>query len=639
VKARAILPKCRVARFFRKGVLGMSNPCVQREIAAGEQAALGRRVRIVLSTLAGLISGFDAVISQDLRFGSRLVLRNDIPAEASHGKYKRGFGTKLMRSFSETIQNETAFDVAARQRCEGCLTRGFWSLVCLAAKTWVTLSMCAWTSIPIAGGETAMLRHFPASTRTRIRTALLLFAFAGSLSGCATIGQGAAKPTEQVAVHDVWGFQDAIAAVSNSSLPCVVHVEVTGTRLQQVPRFGPFGFFFFSPQGISKVPIHALGSGILIDSAGDIVTNDHVVENADSITVHFYDGTERPARLLGSDRFTDIAVIKVEGIGGARVARFGDSDSLKVGEWVVAIGSPRGLDWTVTAGIVSATHRLSIDTRAPQGLEDFIQTDAAINPGNSGGPLLDLHGEVVGMNALIISQSQGSEGLGFAIPSNLMRTIAETLIREKKVTRGDLGIATQDIDSDIRFGLKLPPDLRGVVVAEAVPLGPGAAAAITAGDVVTSFQGNPVTSAAQLNRLAAQTAPGSRVALALVRKGSVLNVTLTVADQLDLAKKQAERPGYALLGVRVAAVSSALARSVGLTEAAGVVVEEVIAGSPCDSVGIAQGDIIFQVDGEDVNDADQFRQHVGDAIQTGSVVVLLRDGQSGKTGYMEIPLR
>ena len=302
------------------------------------------------------------------------------------------------------------------------------------------------------------------------------------LCGCASTGQsGAAQPVERVVVRDVSGFQDAIEAVSDSALPSVVHIDVSGTTLRQIPRLGPFGLFSDAPQGISKVPMRALGSGILIGPEGLIVTNNHVVENADSITVHFYDGTERPAMLIGSDRFTDVAVLKVEGTGQARVARLGDSDSLRVGEWVVAIGSPRGLDWTVTAGIVSATHRQGVGTRAPAGLEDFIQTDTAINPGNSGGPLLNLRGEVVGMNALIMSDSQGSEGLGFAIPSNSLKVIAETLIREGKMTRGDLGIITQDLSDSIRRGLKLPRGTRGVVVTEALPLGPGAAASMPTG--------------------------------------------------------------------------------------------------------------------------------------------------------------
>ncbi|MGO9411024.1 MAG: trypsin-like peptidase domain-containing protein [Spirochaetia bacterium] len=464
------------------------------------------------------------------------------------------------------------------------------------------------------------------------------------LCACATAGpsgsaSGSAELTDRVVVHDIPDFQDAIAAVSQSALPCVVHIEVSGTTLRQVPRIGPFGLFSDSPQGISKVPLRALGSGILVSPDGHIVTNNHVVENADTITVHFYDGTERPGRLVGSDRLTDIAVIKVDGIPRVRVARLGDSDSLRVGEWVVAIGSPRGLDWTVTAGIVSATHRMGVSTKAPEGLEDFIQTDTAINPGNSGGPLLNLRGEVVGMNALIMSESQGSEGLGFAIPSNLLKAVAETLIKEGKVTRGDLGIATQDLSDPIRRGLKIPAGTRGVVVTEAVPLGPGAAAAVTAGDVITFFQEIPISSAAQLNRLIAAAAPGTNLALRLLRNGSALTVTMTVADQLALAQKQAARPAYALLGIRVDPVSDSIAQSVGLTETAGVLVVEVVTGSPADGVGIAKGDIIFQVDGEDVNDAVQFRTHVGEAIQTGSVIILIRDGASGRTGYMAIPIQ
>ena len=469
---------------------------------------------------------------------------------------------------------------------------------------------------------------------------ILVVACGCILGSCSSLGQSpAAQPADPVTVKDASGFQDAITAVSNSALPCVVHIDVSGTTLEQVPRMGPFGLFSGAPRGISKVPMRALGSGILVSADGLIVTNNHVVEKADSITVHFYDGTQRPARLVGSDRFTDIAVLKVEGTGSARVARIGDSDALRVGQWVVAIGSPRGLDWTVTAGIVSATHRLGMETKAPVGLEDFIQTDTAINPGNSGGPLLNLRGEVIGMNALIVSGSQGSEGLGFAIPSNTVKAVAETLIRHGKVVRGDLGIQTQDLDSSVRKALKLSADARGAVVTEAVPLGPGAAAALQAGDLITSVQRTTIVSAAQLNRLIAASPPGISVALTVLRGGTALTVTVMVADQLELAQRQAARPGYALLGVRVDPVSDSLAKNVGLNETAGVLVVDVVAGSPADNVGIAKGDIIFQVDGEDVNNQGQFRTHVGDAIQTGSVVVLLRDGGTGKTGYLEIPLQ
>ena len=318
-----------------------------------------------------------------------------------------------------------------------------------------------------------------------------------------------APATDPVVVRNAPGFQDAIAAVADSALLSVVHIDVTGTALRATSSYGTLGMSPGSSPGISKAPMRALGSGILLSSGGRIITNDHVVENADSITV-----------------------------------------------WVVAIGSPRGLDWTVTAGIVSATHRASVSTQAPEGLEDFIQTDTAINPGNSGGPLLNLAGEVIGMNAMIVSQSQGSEGLGFAIPSNLVKTVAQTLIRDGKVTRGDLGIATQDLTDPIRRSLKLSADVRGIVVTEALPLGPAAEASMTAGDVITTFQQTPAQSSAQFNRLVAAALPGTRVTPGVIRVGASQAVTLTVADQLALQARQAARPGYALLGIRVEPVTA-----------------------------------------------------------------------------------
>ncbi len=243
------------------------------------------------------------------------------------------------------------------------------------------------------------------------------------------------------------------------------------------------------------------------------------------------------------------------------------------------------------------------------------------------------------MNSLILSQSQGSEGLGFAIPSSLVSSIATTLIAKGSITRGDLGVNVQDLDESISATLKLPQGTQGVVITEAVPVGPAADAALTAGDVITSFQQVPIASTAQLNRLVAASAPGSRVSVGVLRKGATISVTLIVADQLELAQKKADRPGYALLGIRVDPVSADLADTVGLKKPVGVLVVEVVPGSPADSVGIGNGDIIFQVDGQDVNDRDQFRLHVGEAIKAGRVVVLLRDGQSGGTGYMEIPIQ
>jgi serine protease Do len=400
---------------------------------------------------------------------------------------------------------------------------------------------------------------------------------------------------------DLGDFENAISSVADSAIPSVVHIDVSGDGQTRIGSTAPVDPSPDSPLTLARQPTRALGSGILISAEGYIITNNHVVRNAQTIVVHFFDGTQKSAAIVGTDRDTDIAVIKVDGTGKGQAARFGDSDKLRVGQWVVAIGSPRGLDWTVTAGIVSATHRMNIGARAPAGLEDFIQTDSAINPGNSGGPLLNLKGEVVGMNSLIISQGQGSVGLGFAIPSNLVKEIADTLKKEGKITRGDLGIAAQDLTEAIRKAFKLPLDTSGVVVTEAIPLGPATEAGVLQGDVIVSFQGAVVSSEAELNRATAGTRPGTDIRLGIIRNGAHFGVTLTVVDQLDLRKKQAARPGYAFLGVRVKAVSSDLAQAIGLSDPIGVVVVEVVPGSPSDDVGIAPGDIVFQVGGADVS--------------------------------------
>ena len=242
-----------------------------------------------------------------------------------------------------------------------------------------------------------------------------------------------AQQVEQIVITDEGGFTKVISKVAKVMMPTVVHIEVTGTVVQQVPDFGldPFRFFFGleQQQREQRVPIQALGSGVIISDEGYIITNNHVVQFAETIEVEFYDGTKQKAKLIGTDPQTDLAVIKTDPVKAMKYASFGDSDAVEVGEWVVAIGSPRGLDWTVTVGIISAKHRSEIGVLGPTGYEDFIQTDAAINPGNSGGALIGLSGKIIGINSLIVSASQGSEGLGFAIQSNMAKAISESLIK------------------------------------------------------------------------------------------------------------------------------------------------------------------------------------------------------------------
>jgi serine protease Do len=480
--------------------------------------------------------------------------------------------------------------------------------------------------------------------KTRGIQIVLLAGFIGfGVSACSGGGGRQAAPSSSqppartVVIQDKGGFADAIAAVADAAKQSVVHIDITGTVLQQAPAMGPFGMLFGAPAP-QKVPIRALGSGVLISSEGYIVTNNHVVEHADKVQVLFHDGTQEPARIVGQDPFTDLAVVKVENARNVPPATLGDSDAIKVGDWVVAIGNPRGLDWTVTAGIVSATHRISLGPAGPTGFQDYIQTDAAINPGNSGGPLLNLKAEVIGLNSLIISQSQGSEGLGFAIPAKMVKSISDSLIRNGKVIRGDLGISFQNITPQIIKGLNLPKDAQGVVVVEVIPGGPGANAGLQQGDVISKFQGMSISSAYQLLNAIAEAAPGTKATVTLLRDNRERQVTATMADQLELLKKEAAHPAYDLLGLKVQPITAALARQFGLSQPVGVLVTDVVAGSPADRAGIIKGDAVFRVGDTGVNNPQQFSKLVGQAIKSGTVVLLIRDSKSGQMGYLQIPI-
>jgi serine protease Do len=457
----------------------------------------------------------------------------------------------------------------------------------------------------------------------------------------------AQAPTSTIVIKDEGGFASAISTVAEELKPAVVHIDITGTVVQQAPQFGspfgndPFFRYFFGPQqqGPQKVPIRALGSGVIISKDGYILTNNHMVANADTIEVELYDGTKQQAKLIGTDPGTDLAVIKIDPTSTMKFAPLGDSDTLKVGEWVVAIGSPRGFDWTVTAGIISAKHRTGIGALGPAGYEDFIQTDAAINPGNSGGPLINLKGEVIGINSLIISASQGSEGMGFAIPSNMAKEISESLIQHGKVVRGYMGVNIQDITPDMAKNLKLKGQTKGAIVTDVVPGGPAEKAGVQQGDIIVKFDGDSVESSSQLRNLVAQTDPGSTVKVTLVRNSKEMELTLEVGD-LTKAQKAAQREvGNQLLGVSVQAVTPQIAKEMGLTKAAGVIITSVAPGSPAQQSGLTKGDIIYRVGNSEVNDPKEFSRLISQAAKEGGALLLVRDAQSGNTGYITVPLK
>ncbi len=453
-----------------------------------------------------------------------------------------------------------------------------------------------------------------------------------------------ATPVSTVVIKDEGGFANAISRVANALMPAVVHIDITGTVVQREPvmPFGgdPFFRFFFGPgpEVQKKVPIRALGSGVIISKDGYIITNNHVVENAETITVELFDKTRQKAKLIGKDPRTDLAVIKIKPTSNMKYAKLGDSDKIKVGEWVIAIGSPRGFDWTVTAGIVSAKNRTNIGALGPSGYEDFIQTDAAINPGNSGGPLINLKGEVIGINSLIISTSQGFQGMGFAIPSNMVKVISQSLIKYGKVVRGYLGVSIQDITPEMAKSLGLEIGAKGAIIADVVPDSPADKAGIKQGDVIIRYNGKEVEDASMLRNMVAQTHPGTVVTITVLRDNKKIDLKVKIGELEKSKKAEKARQMKAPLGLTVEKVTPKIAREIGLRRTIGVIVRDVVPGSPADKVGIEKGDIIFRVGNREVNSAKEFRDLVTKAAKQGGVVLLVRDNRTGRVGYIMVPV-
>jgi serine protease Do len=353
----------------------------------------------------------------------------------------------------------------------------------------------------------------------------------------------------------------------------------------------------------------SLGSGFVIDPAGYIITNAHLVENVREVVVRLADRRELEARVVGADPVSDIALLKIEA-SGLRAVRIGDPSRLRAGEWVAAIGSPFGLERSVTAGIVSALGR----TLPEESFVAFIQTDVAVNPGNSGGPLFNLRGEVVGVNSLIYSDTGGYQGLSFAIPIDLAMEVSAQLRAHGRVTRGRIGVRLQEVSSELARAFKLPR-ATGALVVEVFKGGAAERAALQPGDVVLRFAGKAVESDADLVRLTAGAAPGSTVELELMRFGA----PLTVRVRIDEARP-AVAPARELAGERAPAGLELTRR------AGGLMVER--PGEAGRQAGLARGDIIVSVNGRSVPSAEVFRALVN-AAGPGATVALLvqRDGQ------------
>lgn len=393
----------------------------------------------------------------------------------------------------------------------------------------------------------------------------------------------------------------------------------------------PFGEFFGQFRGnIPERKQQGVGSGCIISSDGYILTNNHVIDDADQIKVKLANGKELDARIIGRDPKTDLALIKVEGTSDINPLKLGDSDALRVGNWVVAVGSPFGLEQTVTAGIVSAKGRVI----GSGPYDNFIQTDASINPGNSGGPLINMQGEVIGVNTAIVASGQG---IGFAIPINMAKDIVPQLQKTGHVTRGLLGVSIQDLTPELAksFGLK---ETQGALVAKVVPGGPADKAGIVIGDVITSFNGHAVATSKDLSRIVASTPVGETVTVRLTREGKVLNLSAKIGEMEEEGTgKTAKASTHESLGLSVQNLTPQIASELGIQETAGVVVTGVEPDSAAAEAMIQAGDIIREVNRKPVKNAAEFARKIDQAKSGDSLLFLIERQQN--TLFVTITLK
>jgi serine protease Do len=477
-----------------------------------------------------------------------------------------------------------------------------------------------------------------------IASILFLAAFAGASYPAA----GAQKPAPAIDAEPSVRALPDFTQLAEKIAPIVVNISTTQRNPLQDRGPGaapnPFGgddpaaeFWrrFFSnpgnPFGVPQQPFPrtGLGSGFLVDSKGLIVTNNHVIENADKINVKLYDGREFPADVVGKDASTDIAVVRITAdVANLPVAQMGDSSRLNVGEWVVAMGSPFGLENTVTAGIVSAKGRHI----GAGPYDNFIQTDASVNPGNSGGPLINLRAEVVGINTAILSRSGGNMGIGFAIPIDLAKEIVPQLVKTGKVTRGWLGVSIQSMTAEIAqsLGMEKPA---GALVASVNEGSPASKAGIQVGDVILEYEGEKIGNADELPILVARTRVGQSAKVTVSRNGKSISLNVQIGELKD-EEVLAAASEKGQLGLSVQNITPAMAESLGLHQPGGVVVISVERGGSAAKAGIRQGDVILKVDRKKIGNTEDFRQTVQQAKGRENLLFLL--SRSGKNLFVAV---
>jgi serine protease Do len=458
------------------------------------------------------------------------------------------------------------------------------------------------------------------------------------------------------------GAPDSFAPLVDKLMPAVVNISTTQKikgpamggmpfmfQMPDDPALDPFRDFFeqYNRQqgdGSNGAPqleqeVFSLGSGFIIDPAGYVVTNNHVVAEAEEIHVILHDDTKLEAKVVGRDEKTDLCLLKVESKKDLPFVQFGDSDTIRVGDWVLAIGNPFGLGGTVTAGIISARSR-SINAGP---FDDFLQTDAAINRGNSGGPMFNMSGEVIGINTAIFSPSGGNIGIGFAVPSAMAKPVLMQLKEFGRTYRGWLGVKIQDVSEEIAESVGLDK-AQGALVLEITPDSPAIESDIKTGDVIIEFNGQPIKEMRNLPRLVAETKIGETVPVKIWRNGKIINTTVKVGelDEQTEAAEAGEEGGTQetpkdvatseVAGLKVAPLTGPLRERFGIKgDTKGLVIIEVISGSEAYKQGLRPGDIVTRVNGVDVITADAFRAALEEAASEGrdnALVLVVREGTS-----------
>jgi serine protease Do len=432
----------------------------------------------------------------------------------------------------------------------------------------------------------------------------------------------AKAPSENLAI-------ESIPALAKEVSPAVVNISTTQVVRLRRPRprspfrQDPFEEFFnnFFGNMPREQKRRSLGSGFIVSDDGYILTNNHVVEKADEITVILFGKEEFQAEVVGTDPKTDIALIKIKAGNKLPFVHLGDSEGLEIGEWVVAIGNPFGLGHTVTTGIVSAKGRVI----GSGPYDDFIQTDASINPGNSGGPLFNMKGEVVGINTAII---QGGQGIGFATPIRLAKSVLGQLKEKGKVVRGWLGVYIQRLTPDMAETLNVPGK-KGALVADVTKDGPAQKAGIRSGDVIVSFDGKEVEDQHDLPQIVAATKPGKKVEVVVIRDGKEERISLTIAEMEPDARERLAG-GQDLskgLGLTVQDITPEIARHMDIENRKGVLVSSVEPASPAEDAGFREGDIIRAINRESVKDSEEFEKRIKGVTNNKTVLFLVERGE------------